>query len=296
MLFAIGAGPQVKAVDGTPTTRRPCHAPTCPAANSTSRRSSPTSRTWSWRRGWPRRRPRARRLHHPGTRRARRDPSRRRDQQLTQLGDVTGHPAGAAARSPSCGSRSPRSRRLRRSIGPATYYYELDQTYYTVTSTRSSDASSVCSASPASRTPRRARRRAVDTRSCPPSSSSRPIRATSSWPTRDAASSPRPRWPNAPGWSAWRRSRWAGRRARRRHRVPVGPADHRPAAHGRARCQSGGNDRQHPARREPTPPRRRAPPSRPARRSAGPAGAGGRWSGRRTVPWPACRAVGRDRR
>ena len=135
MLFAIGAGPQVKAVD-----KDSDYPPTVPRTNLNSLQLNAEA-VVSYQPDLvvasglaPAQSQQLAKLHIQVLDEPAATDITQTYQQLTQLGDVTGHADGAAAQIAS----------MRQQIATitkaapkqaATYYYELDQTYYTVTST-----------------------------------------------------------------------------------------------------------------------------------------------------------------
>ncbi len=120
----------------TPTTRPACRAPSSTAPTPTWRRSRPTSPTWCWPRT---RRPASTRSCAPSASRSsasRRPPTCPRSTRSSP--SSAGSPATRQRPAPRWAPSSTRSRgSWRRSTKPArheTYYYELDQTYYSATS------------------------------------------------------------------------------------------------------------------------------------------------------------------
>ena len=136
MLFAIGAGARCGRWTRTRTTRRPCRDTTLDSLPAQRRgdRALP-----------PRPGGRLRRDRRAGRRSWRRlritvldEPAAANlaqvYQQLVQLGKVTGHAGGAHAEVADMKQQIAAHREGHAQSGTATYYYELDQTYYSVTS------------------------------------------------------------------------------------------------------------------------------------------------------------------
>ena len=119
--------------------------------------------------------------------------------EFDQLGRATGHPAQAEQEVARLRSQLHQiTAAAPHHAKPLTYYYELDQTYYSVTSATFVGQLLALLGMKSIADQADGAARPAATRSCPRSTSSRPTRTTSSWPTPCAAIRTPPRWPSGP--------------------------------------------------------------------------------------------------